>query len=416
MLDIKKLAKVCAVQRYQSQSIVFKKGDPGKEMFIIIFGSVRVFITDSNGQKVEIDRLKAGDIFGEMSLLESLPRSVTVETLEETATLSVNANNFETVIRQEPSLAMRLMKILCEYIRVQNIELAKYKDQAGLNSGPSDNELSVDNGPQVDNNSRATIVETEEDHRQENITEGDDFRTLIRHLEKYDKPAPQNHSEYLFDKKILCPVCRRSFEVKHIRYSKLRLEKVEPDYRQVYTNFDPLWYVVWVCPYCYYANFTTDFPRISDRERKQIMELSNQAKDIFGPYLKGPLSLTQVLTGYYLMLFWFQQLETVPPDLEKSGKFWLRLSWLFNDMQEMEMTLAATRKALEYFTKLLNVIPVSITDEQVQYLYLLVGELSLKSGNKAEAKIYFHQSLAFNGGNVRMKKQAQNRILDLKKI
>ena len=221
---------------------------------------------------------------------------------------------------------------------------------------------------------------------------------------------PLNHSAYLYDKKIICPVCGQTNDVKLIRSSKVKLKQVEPDYRQVYYDFDPLWYIVWVCPHCYYANFSADFPNISDRERKRIMELSSKVKSTFGTWTNH-LSLTQVLTGYYLTLYWFQQTPT--PDFTKLGNLWLRLSWLYNDVQEAEMSIAATKKALGYFINHLEDSTVKTTNAQDQYFYLLVGELSLKMGKIAEARNYFRQSIVIKGGNVRMKQQAQNRIQEL---
>ncbi|KUO76203.1 MAG: hypothetical protein APF81_10815 [Desulfosporosinus sp. BRH_c37] len=405
MLDIKKLVKVCSVRRFGAQDIIFKEGDPGSEMFIILSGSVRVLITAPNENKVEIALLKAGDTFGEMALLEGLQRSATVQALEETTTVAVNISNFESVICQEPALALRIMKSLSERIRRQNAELAKYKDQLCLNSEPLE-----DTGP-------LTIVEIKEENKLENTHENtpecDDFSKLIQYIGKYKETAPTNHSEYLFGKKILCPVCGQTIEVKMIRSSKLRLKQIEPDYRHVYSDFDMLWYIVWVCPHCYYANFNSDFPNISDRERIRIKELSSIAKDIFGPSLNGPPSLIQVFKDYYLTLYWLQQLPS--PDFEKLGKLWLRLSWLYNDVQEAELSIAATSKALEYFLNLIN-SSVKTTAAQDQYLYLLLGELNFKMGKIAEARNYFRQSIVIKGGNERMKEQAQNRIQDLKSL
>ena len=398
MLDIKKLVKVSTVRRFASQDIIFEEGDLGSEMFIILSGSVRVFISAPNGNKVEVSQLKAGDTFGEMALLEGIKRSATVQALEETMTVAVNESNFESVICQEPSLALRIMRSLSDRIRRQNFELAKYKDHLCPNAHPLDK-------PPI------TIVEIKEEHQQENPTECADFCKSIQHIEKNNKVAlPLNHSAYLYDKKIICPVCGQTNDVKLIRSSKVKLKQVEPDYRQVYYDFDPLWYIVWVCPHCYYANFSADFPNISDRERKRIMELSSKVKSTFGTWTNH-LSLTQVLTGYYLTLYWFQQTPT--PDFTKLGKLWLRLSWLYNDVQEAEMSIAATKKALGYFINHLEDSTVKTTNAQDQYFYLLVGELSLKMGKIAEARNYFRQSIVIKGGNVRMKQQAQNRIQEL---
>jgi uncharacterized protein (DUF2225 family) len=226
--------------------------------------------------------------------------------------------------------------------------------------------------------------------------------------------GPLKYSDYLYDKKVSCPVCDQLIEMKHIRYSKLRLKQVEPDYRQVYADFEPLWYEVWVCPYCYYANFSNDFLRVSDQERKQIKELSDKAKDIFGPYLEESSCLSHVFSGYYLMLYWSKNATSPSLNLEKLGKLWLRLSWLFHDVHEVEISSAAAKKALEYFLALLNDIRFKTNAAQDQYLYLLIGELNLKTGNITEAKNYFRKSIVTNGGNAHMKQLAQQRILDLK--
>lgn len=404
MLDIKKLVKVCSVRKFGPQAIVFKEGDPGAEMFIILSGSVRVLIAAPNGNNVEIAILKAGDTFGEMSLFEGMYRSATIQALEETATVAVNESNFESVICQDPSLSLRIMKSLSGRIRRQNAELAKYKDQLCLNSQP------LDTDPQT------TIVEIKEEPMLENTQECHDFDKLMQYIGKYRKFTPSNHSSYLFDKKIFCPVCDQAIDVKPFRSSKLRLKEVAPDYRHVYTDFDPLWYIVWVCPNCYYANFSTDFPNVSGRERERIKQLSNTAKDTFGSCLYGSLSLTRVLTGYYLVLYWFQQLQTPLPDFEKLGKLWLKLSWLYHDVQEVEMSMAATKKALENFLRLLNESNIKTSPAKDQYLYLLVGELSLKIGQIVEARKYFLQSILLKGGNEHMKQQAQNRIQELKSL
>lgn len=346
MLDVQKLVQVCSIREYGSQDIIFEQGDSGSEMFIILSGAVRVLITVHNGNKVEIARLKAGDIFGEMSLLEGLQRSATVQVLEETTIAAVNESNFESVICQEPSLSLRIMKILSERIRRQTVELTKYMDQFNLNQQP----LAPDPLPK--------IVEIKEKHEPEDSQE--EFSKLMLYIRKFDKVTPSNHAAYLFEKEITCPVCDQTINVKHFQSSELSIKQIESDYRQVYTDFDPLWYIVWVCPNCYYANFSTDFLNISNREREQIKGLSSAAKDTFGCLPTGPLSLTQVLTGYYLTLYWFQRLKTPAQDYEKLGKLWLRLSWLYQDVQEGEMSIAATRKALEYFLNRLSDIKLKL--------------------------------------------------------
>lgn len=402
MLDIKKLARVCTVQRFRANDIIFQEGDPGSEMFIILTGSVKVLISAPNGNKMVVSQLKAGDIFGEMALLEGLQRSATVQAVEETTTVAVNECNFESVIAQEPSLALRIMRSLSERIRKQNLELASYKEQLSLVFPKSDV-----SPPQY-------TAEIREEHKPDDSTECDGLGDLILHAGNYiNVVSPFNDSAYLYEKEIVCPVCSQTNNSKLIRSSKLKLKRVEPDYRHVHTDFEPLWYIIWVCPHCYYANFSADFSNIADRDKNRIRELSGKVKERFGRLPAHP-TLTQVLTGYYLTLFWLEQMTA--PDPEKLGKLWLRLSWLYQDRQEAEMTMTATRKALDYFIKRIDNSTTKTTNAEDQYFYLLVGELSLKIGNIKEARNYFRQSIIVNGGNERMKQQAQNRIQELRSL
>src|SRR2546423_3134716 len=54
---------------------IFRSGDPGDSLFIICKGAVEIFIRDDTGQKIVLEHAKAGDTFGELSMLDSGPRS-----------------------------------------------------------------------------------------------------------------------------------------------------------------------------------------------------------------------------------------------------------------------------------------------------------------------------------------------------
>jgi uncharacterized protein (DUF2225 family) len=412
LLNTKELINVCTFRKYKPQSIIFNEGELGTEIFIILSGSVRMLISALNGDSLEIGKLKSGDIFGEMSLLKSLPQSFTVETLEETTTIVVDADKIESVIKQHPFIGFKIIISLTERIGVLHTELVKQKDP--INS--DDEEPLLDFVP-PSNIIPQSIVEDKinvADKKQETASGSDNFVEFLAHSTIQNKEPSTTDSKYLYEKEISCPVCGQTIHVNSIRSSKLILKRIDPDYRRVYNDFEPLWYSVWVCPYCYYANFNKEFLRISEKEQKRIKRLSKSAKDIFGQHLDGSFSLVQVLNRYFLLLFWFKETETSLYDFEKIGKIFLMLSWLYHDIQEIELSLTATKNAIEYFVMFMDDITVRTTATKDQYLCLLLGELNLKIGNIDKARNYFYQSLALRGGNVRMKQQAQNRIQDLK--
>ena len=102
-------------RNYSKDQIVFCEGEPGNELFIIQKGSVKIIkITDNN--EILLAVLKAGDIFGEMALLESKPRAAGAVAYEDCQLMAVNRANFQQMIISQPQLIARLTTLLSERI------------------------------------------------------------------------------------------------------------------------------------------------------------------------------------------------------------------------------------------------------------------------------------------------------------
>jgi CRP-like cAMP-binding protein len=100
---------------YPKDSMIFSEGESGDELYIIQKGSVKIAkIVDNN--EVLLAVLKTGDIFGEMSLLESKPRAAGAVAYEDCQVLAVNRANFERMIGTQPQIIARLTTLLAERI------------------------------------------------------------------------------------------------------------------------------------------------------------------------------------------------------------------------------------------------------------------------------------------------------------
>jgi CRP-like cAMP-binding protein len=98
---------------YTKDSIIFCEGEPGDELFIIQKGSVKIIkITEDN--EILLAVLKAGDIFGEMAILESKPRAAGAVAYEDCQLMAVNRANFQQMIQSQPQLIARLTTLLAE--------------------------------------------------------------------------------------------------------------------------------------------------------------------------------------------------------------------------------------------------------------------------------------------------------------
>lgn len=94
-----------------SGTILFHENDPGEEMFIIQTGKVKIGKKVRNIEKTLVV-LGKGEFFGEMAILNDKPRSATAEVVEDSEILVIDRKTFETMIRGNAEIALRIIKKL----------------------------------------------------------------------------------------------------------------------------------------------------------------------------------------------------------------------------------------------------------------------------------------------------------------
>lgn len=114
---------------YENGDLIFSEGDTGREMYIVQSGAVEIRKTCGNG-KVLLARLEKGEFFGEMSLLESLPRSASAHALGTTRLLVIKPGGFLLKIRRDPTLAFEMLQSLSGRIRRANSAITEKENPA----------------------------------------------------------------------------------------------------------------------------------------------------------------------------------------------------------------------------------------------------------------------------------------------
>jgi CRP-like cAMP-binding protein len=105
--------------RVLSGRTIAKQGSMRREVFIIIDGKARV---ERDGKLIA--RLKRGDSFGEMSLIDGMPRSATVIAEGDVSVLVVDPRSFLALLEDAPAVSRKVMSALCERLRTADIQLA----------------------------------------------------------------------------------------------------------------------------------------------------------------------------------------------------------------------------------------------------------------------------------------------------
>jgi len=119
---IEMLKKIGNIKRCAKGQTFFDEGDAGDCMYIILHGFVDIYIRKL-GKKVKVARLKERDFFGEMSLLEKMPRSAAAVAYTDILVLEIKEENFLKFIQYEPEISFNLMKALSSRVRKLNDQI-----------------------------------------------------------------------------------------------------------------------------------------------------------------------------------------------------------------------------------------------------------------------------------------------------
>ena len=115
-MDLRRLFKTTEhVQAFTSGTTIFTKGDQGNEMFVVLDGEVEIQIETGI-----VENLNTGEVFGEMALVDSEPRSATAVAKTDCRLAVIDEKRFLFMVQETPFFALDLMKILTERLRHMN--------------------------------------------------------------------------------------------------------------------------------------------------------------------------------------------------------------------------------------------------------------------------------------------------------
>ncbi|MBN1297158.1 Crp/Fnr family transcriptional regulator [bacterium] len=93
---------------YRKGDRIFSEGQTGKEMYVVESGKIKIFLT-AQERELTLAVLQKGDFFGEMALLEDLPRSASAAAIETTRLIAIGKDDFKFLIQEHPEIAMKVL-------------------------------------------------------------------------------------------------------------------------------------------------------------------------------------------------------------------------------------------------------------------------------------------------------------------
>jgi CRP/FNR family cyclic AMP-dependent transcriptional regulator len=113
---------------YRDGEEIIRQGNTGESMYVVQSGRVEVVQSTENGGVQHLAYLEAGSFFGEMSVFEKEVRSATVRAAGEARVLKIDKKTLMRRIREDPLLAVNLLKTMSHRIRSLNAEIAHRRE------------------------------------------------------------------------------------------------------------------------------------------------------------------------------------------------------------------------------------------------------------------------------------------------
>ena len=111
------LCRYANPRKLKRGATIFSKGDPGKSLFAIVSGTVKISISSVEGRSAILNLIGTGEIFGEIALLDGFARTTDATANTDCELFVIDRRDFIPFVESQPALAMKFIQLLCGRLR-----------------------------------------------------------------------------------------------------------------------------------------------------------------------------------------------------------------------------------------------------------------------------------------------------------
>jgi len=371
LLELKKIGKLV---KFIQDDFIVSEGEPGECMFIILDGQADVYLSSFDDLPIKVHEIHSGDFFGEMALLENMPRSATIVAAKNTVAIQIDHSNFQLLLENRSDIVMRMLRTLSARLRKTNEELLLLK---------SGNFVVCDEGVDLSqSDSGLEPVKTVDSERSSDMIQALDLLPDKHSAYKFNL-YQKTYSDNVLKKEVTCPLCNNEFQADLIKTSKLMYSGQEELFRKTYSNMNPLASNIWTCPHCYYSQYFYSFHAIPTYKKDPLNKLLGRMKSSVKVTNSSSDDINIIFIKYYLAAF-FEE-STRGTNMINMGKYWLNLYWLYSDVKDAHMAAQSLKSAYAYYKEAYYNSQLRLSEEEELRLGVLVAELSALCDDEKDA-------------------------------
>ena len=111
------IADMAVTRELAAGQLLFSKGDPGDALYGVMSGRIRISAGAPSGKEVVLNTIEAGQVFGEIALLDGRPRTADAVAAVNSELMRIRRRDFIRYMESEPRLATHLLEMLCQRVR-----------------------------------------------------------------------------------------------------------------------------------------------------------------------------------------------------------------------------------------------------------------------------------------------------------
>lgn len=123
-------------------TVLFRRGDPGDELYVVRSGEVEIYFKNDTGERLVLETARSGDFFGEISLLDAGPRTASAVATKDLEALIVDRVDLEAFLRLHPAAAMDLLTAMGRRLR-ETARLLRHSVSRDINEETEDKRTTV---------------------------------------------------------------------------------------------------------------------------------------------------------------------------------------------------------------------------------------------------------------------------------
>lgn len=112
--DLDQVSRVCSLEEFPKEERIFSEGESGEKFYIIVSGGVRIEKKIPKVGPETLRKLKPGEAFGEMALVEEMPRSASAIADEDSRLVSIGKSDLDCLFGENHSIALKMLTAFCK--------------------------------------------------------------------------------------------------------------------------------------------------------------------------------------------------------------------------------------------------------------------------------------------------------------